>query len=153
MLLRDITWPYNTVVEGQRLNFWDIAIQGYWGRGSRPEGRRLSYSSVGNEGERMWDVDEGRGSRRAAYGLNLMVCYYREYIKHFETFQAQKSSCINRSDCSTKSVCRRAKNVFLQVRVPVRLAWNFIKFCSWPGEPWKWCVVYGRSWMLIEIFP
>lgn len=28
---------------------------------------------------------------RAAYGLNLMVCYYREYIKHFETFQAQKS--------------------------------------------------------------
>lgn len=53
-----------------------------------------------------------------------MVCYYREYIKHFETFQAQKSSCINRSDCSTKSVCRRAKK---------RLSTGQGSRLDWPG--------------------
>lgn len=90
--------------------------------------------------------EEDRGGK--PMDSNLMVCFYREYLKHFETFQAQKSNCTNRGDCSTKSICRIAKNVVLQVMVRGQ---NGKEYYQIMFLAWKAFEVECGSWKFVNV--
>ena len=85
-----LAWYYqrhNTAVAGQRLDFSDLPTDS-WGHDTKVE--RLLYSSVRNGGEVMWNVDEGRGSRRAAYGFKFNGMFLQRIYKTFWNVPSSK---------------------------------------------------------------
>ena len=59
-----------------------------WGHDAKVE--RLLYSFVRNGSEVMWNVDDGRGSRRAAYGFKFNGMFLQRIYKTFWNVPSSK---------------------------------------------------------------